>query len=216
MHPILTKIREAAAKADEIMGTNFKKKGGSVYRLLLKVWSLIRRIIDPAVIKLTYHQDTPIRLHLGCGSKRFQNYINVDLWITEATDVICNITKLPWPDYSVELIESYHVIEHISHRKIKNTLKEWYRVLKPGGRFIVECPHFDEAVMEYLEGNEDRLINIFGWQRMEGDIHLFGYNPQRLIHLLEEIGFTDFEESDPKSSQAVEEPSFRIECKKPS
>jgi predicted SAM-dependent methyltransferase len=106
------------------------------------------------------------------------------------------------------------VIEHISHRDVRNTLKEWFRVLKPGGRLIIECPQFDEAVKEYLSGNEERLINIFGRQRSTGDAHLWGYTPERLKRLLKEAGFNGFAETSPQSSQSFDEPSFRIECEK--
>ncbi len=212
--------REIAIKADQVLGIHIKKRGGTIHRYLLRKWSIVRRIIDPMVIRVKYMLfRIPIknlRLHLGCGSKHFDGYINVDFWITEATDVICDITKLPWPDNSADVIETYHVIEHISHRKIKDALSDWLRVLRPGGRMIVEVPHFDKAVNEYLQGNEARLINIFGWQRSWGDIHLYGYNPARLIRLLKEVGFSECVEAIPQSSQSVEEPSFRIECSKPS
>ena len=97
----------------------------------------------------------------------------------------------------------------------KDTISEWFRVLKPGGQLIIECPHFDLAVQEYLAGNENRLINIFGRQRSYGDAHLYGYNPERLIHILEEIGFRDCIVAIPHSSQSLDEPSFRVECIKP-
>lgn len=113
-----------------------KESGGKVYRYFLRRWSLVRRILDPMTIRLRYkvgqRADEDLRLHLGCGQKHFDAYLNVDLWITDATDVISDITSLPWPDDSTTIIESYHVIEHISHKKIKDTLKEWRRVLKPG------------------------------------------------------------------------------------
>jgi predicted SAM-dependent methyltransferase len=106
------------------------------------------------------------------------------------------------------------MIEHISHTKAIKTLTDWHRVLSPGGKLILECPNFDVAVQEYLGGNEDRLLNIFGRQRFYGDAHLYGYNPQRLIRILKEIGFEGIVESHPQSSQALDEPSFRVECKK--
>jgi ubiquinone/menaquinone biosynthesis C-methylase UbiE len=158
--------------------------------------------------------DKDLHLHLGCGWKRLDGYINVDLWITDATDVICDITRLPWPDNSAVTIESHHVIEHIPHRNIEQTLTEWHRVLKPDGALILECPNFDLAVQQYLSGNESRLLNIFGQQRYYGDAHLYGYNPTRLMRLLKEIGFYDLIEASPKSSQSLDEPSFRIECRK--
>lgn len=78
----------------------------------------------------------------------------------------------------------------------------------------MECPHFDEAGREYLAGDETRLMNIFGRQRPPGDTHLYGFNPERLTRLLSEIGFSDIEETTPRSSQTLDEPCFRLECKK--
>jgi len=210
--------RGIAVKFDSIFGTKSKESGGRVYRYILSILSPARRILDPAYIRFCYKTGIKnpdnLCLHLGCGWKHFDGYVNVDLRITDATDVICSIIDLPWPDNSAAVIESYHVIEHISHQKIRNALKEWHRVLKPRGRLVLECPHFDKAVQEYLSGNENRLMNIFGQQRFDGDIHLYGFNPERLTRLLEEIGFKKIKETSPQSSQTLDEPSFRIECEK--
>lgn len=213
-----TLARKTLLWTDQKLGTNLKPVMGDLYRKFLRGWSLFRRVVDPFIIRAKYRLGFKgpenLKLHLGCGSKHFDGYVNVDLWISEATDVICDVSKLPWPDNSAEVIESYHVIEHISHTKILNTLKEWYRVLKPGGHLVIECPHFDEEIKEYLAGNEERLLNIFGRQRFAGDTHLYGYNPERLIRYLQETGFSDFTQGTPQSSQTSDEPCFRIECKK--
>jgi predicted SAM-dependent methyltransferase len=211
-------LKNTAIRFDRHFGTNIKERGGRIYRPALRMISPIRRFIDPISIRLRYklgmHGRTPLRIHLGCGWKRFEGYVNVDLWINDSTDVICDVTRLPWPNNSAEVIENYHVIVHFSHTKIREALTDWHRVLKPGGKLVVECPHFDDAVKEYLSGNEARLINIFGRQRSYGDAHLYGYNPQRLKKLLQEIGFVEIQEYPPESSQSSDEPSFRIECKK--
>lgn len=218
--PFYELAKSLAGKFDRFFGSSIQISAGRFYRYLLIKWSSVRRITDPIAIKLHYKTGLKLpeelRLHLGCGAKHFDKYINVDIRITDATDVICNISRLPWPNNSASVIESYHVLEHIIHRKARETLAEWYRVLIPGGKLIIECPHFDEAVREYLEGNNSRLINIFGMQRYNGDIHFFGYNPARLTHLLEEIGFDDVENTQPQSSQTLNEPAFRLECVKKS
>ena len=211
-------VRATTLKIDQRLGTRLKPSLGDRYRQMLRGWSGIRRIIDPLLIRARYEltpgKVKPVKLHLGCGPKHFDDYTNVDLWITEATDVICHIGKLPWPDESVLVIETHHVIEHISHRKIEDTLREWHRVLLPGGQLIIETPHFDLTLREYLAGKEERLLSIFGRQRREGDAHFYGYNPDRLATLLKSIGFSDFVQTQPQSHQAAEEPVFRMECRK--
>lgn len=57
--------------------------------------------------------------------------------------------SLPFADGSLDAITLQHVIEHIEPSK--NALREWFRVLKPGGRLIMLTPnaHFcDPSVFE--------------------------------------------------------------------
>lgn len=218
MNFIPTMIRTLVMRIDKKCGTNFKPVFGNIYRSGMRLISPFWRQLNPLIIKLTYslrlNEAVKIKLHLGCGHKHFDKYVNMDLWLNEAVDVVGDITKLPWPDGAATVVESYHVIEHLPHPRVPAVLKEWYRVLEPGGLLVLEAPHFDEAVKEYLAGNESRIENIFGHQRFLGDAHMFGYTPQRLIRLLEQAGFKNFRQTPPQSSQTQEEPSFRIECSK--
>lgn len=143
------------------------------------------------IYRLYLHVRRPkgIRLHLGCGGIKLPGFVNIDHRHTRATDFVCNVTKLPHLSNSVELIESYHLIEHISHTKVHAMLREWHRVLKPQGRLVIECPDFDRAIERYRAGEEHCLMSIFGLHRFPGDVHLFGYNFTRLKRLLEECGF---------------------------
>ena len=84
----------------------------------------------------------------------------------------------------------------------------------PKGKLIIECPNFDEAVKEYIEGNEKRLDNIFGLQQFPGDTHLFGYNFKRLKELLEKAGFGEINNEEPQDRHNKSEPCMRVECVK--
>jgi len=176
----------------------------------------IRRNIDFAKVKLKYKlrikDKTLLKLHLGCGGRHLEGYINIDLRKTTATDVVCNIRKLPYPDNSIELIENYHVIEHLPRHDLPKALKEWFRVISPGGVLIVECPDFDKAVKEYIEGDEKRINNIFGLQRFPGDTHMFGYNFKGLKKILEKAGFRDIQKREPQDYHTKDEPCLRVEC----
>src|SRR5690606_12562215 len=102
----------------------------------------------------------PLQLHLGCGKKRIENFINIDRNISPATDYVTNAARLPCPADSVERIETYHVIEHIPYPVVKSALTDWHRVLRPGGTLVLECPDVNVAMREYLEGNAERLYSI--------------------------------------------------------
>jgi predicted SAM-dependent methyltransferase len=152
----------------------------------------------------------PICLHLGCGSQRFENFINIDMKRTPATDYVCDIAKLPCRDISVQRIEAYHLIEHIPHPDAPIVLAEWFRVLTPGGHLVLECPDFDAAARRYLDGDDRMLASIYGWQRYPGDTHYIGYNADRLSALLRAAGFSEVKEEPAQDYHAAEEPCLRL------
>jgi len=176
----------------------------------------LRRFRDFYILEykyqLTKHRSSSIQLHLGCGNVHLKEYLNIDFRKTNATDYVCDIKKLPFKDDSIEKIETYHVIEHFSYRGLQRILEDWNRVLKPEGKLIIECPNLDEVVKEYIKGDDNRLVNIFGLQRFDGDAHLYGYNFKRLKKILTECGFVNIKEKDPVDYHSNEEPCFRVEC----
>ena len=58
-------------------------------------------------------------------------------------DIVSPGDKLPLDDNSVDFVISSHVIEHFPD-PIK-ALKEWYRVVKPGGYLYIIAPHKDRT-----------------------------------------------------------------------
>lgn len=154
-------------------------------------------------------------LHLGCGSRRRENSINIDHRYTEAVDYVSDINSIPCREGSVSCVETYHVIEHMPLPKIREVLSKWYAIIKPGGMVIAECPDLDQAVIEYLGGNDERLFSIFGRQRFPGDAHFFGYNRKRLRKTFEDAGFIVCMCGEGTDYHAAAEPCLRIECRKP-
>lgn len=98
-------------------------------------------------------------------------------------------------DNTFDKMYASHVLEHFDHLKINDVLKEWYRVLKPGGMIYISVP--DVSVITALIArsnnyNEQRfLMNmIFGGHVDKNDYHQSGFTRIILSDELKEAGFT--------------------------
>lgn len=94
-----------------------------------------------------------MRLHLGCGSIRMEGYVNIDIVPTKATDLVQNIVDLPMVRAnSVEEIFLHSVFEHLYAYEQEPALREWHRVLRPGGRLVLRwIPDFDLVAQAYVK-----------------------------------------------------------------
>lgn len=81
-----------------------------------------------------------LKLNLGCGDRKYIGYTNVDLH--GEPDIRCDLSSYPWPfsDDSVDEIFSEHFLEHVVD--FEKTIREMYRILKPGGLLHFKVPHF--------------------------------------------------------------------------
>ena len=77
-----------------------------------------------------------VNLNLGAGSKKIDNYLNVDKFNTFNPDVIHDLEKFPYPfeENSVDNIILSHVLEHIGQNPdtFNLIMKELYRICKKG------------------------------------------------------------------------------------
>ena len=137
------------------------------------------------------------RANLGCGRRILSGYLNVDL--NPRADVVCDITALPedWTDRFDEVL-AVHVIEHIYPWDVEKTLLEWKRIIKPGGKIVIECPNLLKVASLFLEDPDKINYGMWGFY---GDPstkdplmgHKWGYIPKSLIKLLRAAGFVDVE-----------------------
>lgn len=147
-----------------------------------------------------------VRLNLGCGDKILPGYVNVDVVASRAgavPDVICDLRDLqPFNDATVDEVMAIHVVEHFWRWEVEAILREWIRVLKPGGRMVLECPNLVSACQEILDHPEsangvDKSAQRTLWV-LYGDpawrdplmTHRWAYTPQSLCELMTAVGLT--------------------------
>lgn len=147
-----------------------------------------------------------LRLNLGCGDKILPGYVNVDVVASragKAPDVICDLHQLhPFENDSVDEVMAVHVVEHFWRWEVEAVLREWIRVLKPGGRMVLECPNLRSACEAFLADPETAAsADVRGQRTMwvfYGDpqwqdplmVHRWGYTPQSLGALMAAVGLT--------------------------
>lgn len=139
-----------------------------------------------------------IKLHLGCGKISLPNYVNVDIQLTPATMVVADLRSLPWPDNSVDMIYSCAAIEHFGRREWIPLLREWGRVLRPGGLLRLSTADFEAAVARYrIAGNLKELLGLLiGGQKDDFDWHGMIFDFATLCAGLKDAGFVDVKRYD--------------------
>jgi len=135
-----------------------------------------------------------LRLNLGCGNDIMPGWVNIDAYNDQA-DVKANIEKLPYGNDTVDEILASHVIEHFHFMAGFDVLLEWKRVLKPGGKLIVETPDFLASCKDFVAADEGWRVQLYGqffatpW--IPGQTHYFLYTETQLRGTLDQCGYKD-------------------------
>ena len=150
-----------------------------------------------------------MKLHLGCGSRNIPGFVHVDAQPASHVDIVGPVERLPLDDNSVSLIYASHILEHFGRHAYKAVLKEWFRVLKPGGILRLAVPDFAACAAIYYEnGLADGLSGlvglIIGGQRNEHDFHKMIFDEDFLRRELFDIGFQEVRRWDWRMTEHTE------------
>lgn len=136
------------------------------------------------------------RLHLGCGTNVLKGYTNVDLFEPNA-DVNADVRALPFADNSFDWIEAHHLIEHLPIGETVDALREWKRVVEPGGHVFLSCPDLIACMSALVDSENTEIWSgfiraIYG-QDDPGMPHRNGFCIASLSDALNKAGFVDVE-----------------------
>lgn len=142
----------------------------------------------------------PIKAHLGCWHRFIPGFVHVDLCDLPHIDHKSGIDRLPFfADASVALIYCSHALEYFDREQAREVLKEWHRVLAPGGILRLAVPDFAALIQVYQRSGElARVLGpLYGKMRIstpEGErtlYHKTTYDEASLGALLQDCGFVE-------------------------
>lgn len=135
-----------------------------------------------------------IKLNVGCGGLHKKGYLNVDAYDDTVADKIMSADDLELDDNTVDEILLSQVIEHLGSVQSRYAISECFRVLRPGGKLIIETPDIKTAFKRYLKGNREVRKNILPWVYgvdMPGMLHRFCFPDDLLEEILSNCGFIE-------------------------
>lgn len=163
-----------------------------------------------------------LKLNLGCGKNILDGYLNVDLFnrkadIIDDITTLTNVIKICGYDY-VEEIYSAHSLMCVPENKLLNTLKLWYKLLKEGGKLIIETTDFKKQIEEYINDRDciKKVIrSLFGNNKDDGDGLRYQFDYKLLKYWLSKAGFRNIKKiKQPKFSKHNEEYNLCVKANK--
>lgn len=138
------------------------------------------------------------RLHVG-GWERREGWEILDAVPRDGVNHIGDAADLSrFADGTFVELYASHVLEHFDFTEdVALVLKEWHRVLQPGGSLYVSVPDLERLCHLYLtpglapEARLKIMWMMFGAHSDSYDYHLVGFNADYLGSALHQAGFTD-------------------------
>lgn len=211
------------------------RRAFDILRFELRAWrTRAGNALNPAyhrkIARLRRRRD--LSLNLGSGGRGLPNWINVELVPMRDTTLRLDIRRaLPLADACVARIFAEHVVEHVDFRaNLPPMLRDWYRILQPGGTVRIVVPDARRFVEAYVAGDLEKW-KALGWDPMnlphdifttmhvvnhtfhqEGE-HLFGYDFETLKLALVKAGFPTVEQCSFGNSRdpllAIDQPNHK-------
>lgn len=135
-----------------------------------------------------------LKLNLGARNRAIPGFNGMDCDAHPGVDFVGDVFDLSrFADGSVSEIYGSHVLEHAPHPRTLAVLKEWARVLEPGGVLYVAVPDFKRTVEIYLKRGLNNWVQNFlmGDQGYATAFHYAIFDEGRLRNLLREAGFSE-------------------------
>lgn len=163
-----------------------------------------------------------MKIHLACGKHILEGWTNCDIQRHPSAprdpDILCDVKQIPLDDQVADELMAIHIFEHFYLWEIPDLLAEWNRLLKPGGKIILEMPDVMKAAKNLLEGQNDQnaMWPLYGDHTLQDPFmcHRWGWTYATIKPVLKKAGFTNIKEFDPQWHGKRTKRDFRVEATK--
>lgn len=136
-----------------------------------------------------------MRLQIGCLGDSIPGFKRLDIVQHGDIDFVQDASDLSnFDSGTIEEIYASHILEHFPKPIVSRVLKEWQRVLKPGGILWCGVPDFDAIVDVYLKNDRNMTtwlgylihgdqkndhsyhLNVFTYPMLAGELSMSGFS----------------------------------------
>ena len=138
----------------------------------------------------------------------------------DGADLCADLHSLPVPSDSADAVAAIHVLEHFQIFDAPALISEWRRILKPGGKMIIEVPSLDKIInyIVWAFAHKEPLADFMTLHALYGDpryrdplmMHRWAYYAEVLRSLLEFVGMREIKEEPPRYHYPFRD--MRFEC----
>lgn len=148
-----------------------------------------------------------MRLNVCSGRHVLPGWVNVDVAVSThkkskgPPEILADARKIPLPDECADEIMCIHGFEHFYPWECVELITEWRRLLKKGGRLVLEMPDLIKCCENMISGYTvpGKHPDQFGMWGLYGDgtmndpfmMHKWGWHPKSLRAFLKEHRFSD-------------------------
>lgn len=168
-------------------------------------------------------------INFGSGANPIPGFYNIDavrnprapgapelLYAAEFDENGDLLAPVPLPAGQAAELHAYHVIEHVYRWEAPALVREWKRLLQPGGKLVLELPNLLSACKNVLAGTSDQMgmWPIYGdWNHRDPYMmHKHGYTPDSITKLLIGCGYHSVVHLPPQTHGQRTNRDMRIEA----
>ncbi len=161
-----------------------------------------------------------MKINLGAGKMRPAGFINVDIQehpkAPSPLDIVADVRAVPLGDGCADEVHAYHLVEHFYRWEASALVREWARLLRPGGRLVLELPNLELAARNLLAGQPDQMC-MWAFYGDPGHqdpymCHRWGYTPKTIKALLAECGLHEIVMKAPQTHGGKVNRDMRVEA----